>query len=265
MTIGSIGSNNYYMGQMYAMGSRTSFAGSGGGMSQNVTMGNGMDRVDIFSKTDEDGSGGLDQTEFQALADKISEATGEEVDVESLFATYDEDGDGVLSQEETDAAMEANRPEGPPPGGMTGGMGGMQGGAPPDPSQMFTDADEDEDGSLDETEFDTLAEIISEATGEDVDVEELFATYDEDEDGVLSEDETIAALEANRPEGPPTGGMQSEAQGSGYAMSAGIGRYMQAAAFGAGQGGNNSGFSAMFGGNSNNYFTGTLGSINMFT
>lgn len=267
MTVGSIGSSNYYMSQMYAMGGRSSPAGMSGQMAPNATMGNGPDRVEIFSKTDTDGSGGLDQTEFQALADKISEATGQEVDVEELFATYDEDGDGVLSQEETDAAMEANRPQGPPPGGMMGGMGGMQGGAPPDLSQMVSDADEDEDGSLDETEFQTLTDIISEATGEDVDVEELFATYDEDGDGVLSEEEATAAMEANRPQGPPPGGLQSETQGSRSTISAGIERYMQAAALGMGQRGDSNGLAAMFGGNGNvnTYSGGWFNSVNTFT
>jgi hypothetical protein len=100
------------------MGGRSSPAGMSGRMAPNATMGNGPDRVEIFSKTDTDGSGGLDQTEFQTLTDIISEATGEDVDVEELFATYDEDGDGVLSEEEATAAMEANRPQGPPPGGL---------------------------------------------------------------------------------------------------------------------------------------------------
>jgi Ca2+-binding EF-hand superfamily protein len=53
----------------------------------------------IFSKVDQDGSGGLDPSEFQTLAGRISEATGREVDVEELLATYDGDGDGVLNVE----------------------------------------------------------------------------------------------------------------------------------------------------------------------
>ena len=116
MTISSIGSGGYYTGQMSAMWGRTGSAG------------NRPDPSEMFDKVDKDGSGGLDQTEFLTLANKISEVKGEEVDTEELFATYDEDGDGVLSEEETQAAMEANRPEGPPPQppGMTAGAEGFR-------------------------------------------------------------------------------------------------------------------------------------------
>lgn len=162
---------------------------------------------EMFNKLDEDGSSGLSQTEFSALADKIAEATGQEVDVEELFAAYDAeelfaaydaDGDGELSQTETDEAMEANRPKGPPPEMMAA----MQP-PPPDFSLLFSDSDADESGSLDSSELEGLAEMISGATGSTIDVEELIYNFDEDGDGLLSEEETVAALEANRPEGPP--------------------------------------------------------------
>lgn len=180
MNISSIGSSmNMYMGQTSGMGSRPK-------------------PPDPFEKADEDDSGGLDEAEFSDLAEHLSEMTGEEVDAEALFATYDEDGDGVLSEEETLAFMEDNRPEGPPPGGM--GPPPEEGG---DLSEIFSDVDEDEDGYIDESEAETIAEMISDATGEDLTVEELIEAYDEDEDGVLSEEEALAALEENRPDEPP--------------------------------------------------------------
>ena len=49
------------------------------------------------------------------IADKISEATSEDVDADELSAAYDADEDGVLSAEKAKALLEANRPEGPPP------------------------------------------------------------------------------------------------------------------------------------------------------
>jgi hypothetical protein len=97
MMISGIGSSNYTMGQMAGMGSRPKPA-------------------EMFGQIDEDGSGGLDETEAQGIADMISKATGEEMAVDDLIAAYDEDGDGALDEEETLAALEANRPEGPPPG-----------------------------------------------------------------------------------------------------------------------------------------------------
>ncbi len=223
MTIGGIGSTSYYTGQMLSMSNRS------GAMAQKGGMGKGPDPAEMFSKTDKDDSGGLDQTEFQTLADKIGEATGEEVDVEELFATYDQDGDGELSESETQSVMEDYRPEGPPPppsGGMMGGMAGMGG----DMSSFFSDADEDEDGSVDETEAQTLADIISQSTGEEMDVETLLADYDEDEDGVLSQTEVETAMEANRPEGPPPPPPADGTGGQGSAF--GISSYMKMASMG---------------------------------
>lgn len=238
MNISSVGSSMYQMGQMSGMGRRP-------------------DPSEKFAEVDTDGSGGLDQTEFQTLADKISEATGEEVDIEELFATYDEDGDGALSESQTHAAMEANRPQGPP----SPPPGGMMGGAPPDLSQLISDADEDEDGTLDETEVQTLADFINQATSEEIDAAELLAAHDEDEDGVLSEVEAQAALEANRPEGPPLLNQPSaQAGGVSQTVMAGIENYMKMAALGTGLGAQ-SDMAAMFGGSGQSFASETLLSI----
>ncbi|MGD9246886.1 MAG: hypothetical protein PVI60_02945 [Desulfobacteraceae bacterium] len=51
---------------------------------------------------------------------------------------------------------------------------------------------------------------------------------------MLSEQESVAALEANRPDGPPPGGMM--AQGTrGASTSAGIAKYLQMASLGMAQ------------------------------
>ncbi len=241
MMISSTSSSMYYMGQMSGMGKRP-------------------DPAEKFAKVDTNGSGGLDQTEFQTLADKISEATGEEVDVEALFATYDEDGNGVLNESETQSAMEANRPQGPPPQGPP--PGGMTGGSPPGLSQLFSDADEDEDGTLDETETQTLVDFINQAASEEMDAAELLAAHDEDEDGVLSEEETMAALETNRPEGPPPqDGVSAQSEGVSQAVMAGIENYMKMAALGVGLDAQ-SDMTAMFGGGSQSFASETLLSVN---
>ncbi len=229
MAIGGIGSTSYYTGQMYAMGNRSGPGGISGATAPKGGMGKGPDPAEMFSKVDKDGSGGLDQTEFGTLADKISEATGEDLDTEALIAAYDQDGDGELSESETQSVMEDHRPEGPPPpppGGMMGGMKGMGG----DISQFFSDADEDENGSIDETEAQTLADIISRSTGEEMQVETLLAEYDEDEDGVLNQSEVETAMEANRPEGPPPPPPGNDAGGTNSAF--GIGSYMKIASMG---------------------------------
>ena len=240
--VNSIGSASYAMGQMSGMGSRPNPA-------------------EMFSKIDEDDSGGLDQTEFSALAEKVSEMTGEDADAEELFAAYDEDGDGQLSEEETQAFMDDNRPDGPPPGGMMGGMGGMQG-PPPDMSQMFSDADEDEDGSIDETEAQGIAEMISNATDEDMTVDDLIDAYDEDGDGTLSEEETLAALEANRPDGPPPAPEEDNGAlaSSSWAQTSGIENYMMMASLGKDQN-QSSAISAIFDGGTFS-LSGSLFSVN---
>jgi len=200
VSISSIGTNSYYTGQLSAMQNR-------------------RDPSEIFNKTDEDSSGSLDSTEFASLISQLGEVSAQELDAEEMFTTYDADGNGVLSETETTSALEANRPQGPPP------MSGMSG-PPPDLSQMISDADDDESDSIDATEAQNLVDIINQATDNDLEVEELIATYDEDEDGLLSENETLAALEANRPEGPPPAG---GAPGTSSAMSAGIENYLKIA------------------------------------
>lgn len=228
MTISSIGFNSSAMGQMSVPWCRSGISAMSQGAVQKAADGGRPNSNQMFSKVDQDNSGGLDQAEFQTLADKISETTGDSVDIQAVFDTYDKDGDGELSQDETDAVMGANRPQEPPP--SMGGMEAMQGGPPPGDFEIFSDADENEDGSLDETEVQALTDIISQATGEALAVDELFATYDEDEDGdgTLSAEEAQTALAANRPQGPPPSEERfSENQPIDSDTSAAIAQYMR--------------------------------------
>ena len=231
MSITSIGSSSYSMGQMTAMWRQSASSGMSAQKSSDAGPGAPPDPGEIFSNLDNDSSGGLSQTEFQTLADKISEATGEDLDVEELFATYDEDEDGVLSETEAQAVMDDYRPEGPPPPPPEGMMDGMPGGPPPD---LFGEADEDEDGAIDETEAQTLVDFINQATGEELDVGEFLASYDEDGDGVLSEAETQAAMEAYRPEDPQSAASESTAQAADFSseITAAIENYAKMAALG---------------------------------
>ena len=99
MEITQVGFSNPYMTRMSDMGRRP-------------------DPSRIFSELDQNGDGGLDQAEFQVIADKISAKTGQTVDVAQVFEEFDVDQDGVLSAEEATSAMEANRPSGPPVNGL---------------------------------------------------------------------------------------------------------------------------------------------------
>lgn len=104
------------------------------------------------------------------------------------------------------------------------------------PEEMFGKVDTDDSGGLDQTEFQTLADMISEVSGEEVDAEELIASYDENGDGVLSEEETMAALEENRPEGsPPPEAMRPQNQNFLFGSSAGLANYLKMSALGSEQ------------------------------
>ena len=108
MDVSMMGNMNPYMGQMAGTGARP-------------------DPSRMFGRVDKNGDGGLDQSEFQTVADKLGTMTGETMDVEEIFSTFDTDQDGALSQEETKSVMEAHKPSGPPSGGMMphGMMGEM--------------------------------------------------------------------------------------------------------------------------------------------
>jgi len=73
----------------------------------------------------------------------------------------------------------------------------------PSLAELFTKLDTNGSSSLESAEVQTLTEKISEATGVSVDLAEFLSTYDADGNGSLNQEETVTALEANRPQGPP--------------------------------------------------------------
>ena len=71
-----------------------------------------------FKQLDVDKNGGIDQSELQTMTDKISEVTGQKLNVEEVTKTFDANNDGLLGQEEMQPMMMELR----------GAMGGQQGG-----------------------------------------------------------------------------------------------------------------------------------------
>ena len=71
-----------------------------------------------FNQLDADKNGGIDQAELQTMTDKISEMTGQKLNVEEVTKTYDANNDGLLGQDEMQSMMMELR----------GTMGGQQGG-----------------------------------------------------------------------------------------------------------------------------------------
>ena len=76
-----------------------------------------------FTQLDADKNGGLDQTELQSMTDKISEMTGQKLNVEEVTKTYDANNDGLLGQGEMQSMMMELRG---PAGGPQGGKGSTQ-------------------------------------------------------------------------------------------------------------------------------------------
>ena len=92
-----------------------------GGMTQTMMMrppqGEPPAPEEMFSELDVDGSGTLDETELQAMIERMEahhphgDETREAPDAATMLSDLDTDGDGALSLEE----LEAGRPAGPPP------------------------------------------------------------------------------------------------------------------------------------------------------
>ncbi|RJO63481.1 MAG: EF-hand domain-containing protein [Myxococcales bacterium] len=73
--------------------------------------------TEMFDRADKNGDGGIDKVELSEAASKISERSGETIDVEQLLTDYDQDENGVLNQDEMKKAMDSLRQKmGPPPG-----------------------------------------------------------------------------------------------------------------------------------------------------
>ncbi len=183
--ISSISATSSYMGQMNSMS-----------MSQRLD--------NLFSKIDSNGSGSLDKTEFSAFAKKLSQDSGNSIDVDSAFSTYDANGDGSLSESELDSFMKANTP--PPPPGGTGGPGDSQS-MQQHLDDLFSKIDSDGSGSLSKSEFSTFASKLSSDSAKTINVDDVFSSYDTDGDGTLSESELDSYMKDNAPQ--PPGQMQN--------------------------------------------------------
>lgn len=133
-------------------------------------------RQKMFQRLDQNGDGGLDESELSGVAEKTGREVGD------ILEEYDTSGDGVLDATEADRMAEDMKPNGPPP---------------PPPEVMFSELDEDDSGSLEETELAVLAD----KTG--TNVSDVLKTYDANEDGSLDSTEAQTMFEELRPPAPP--------------------------------------------------------------
>jgi Ca2+-binding EF-hand superfamily protein len=166
---------------------------------------------DLFKALDEDGNNGIDKSELDTWAKKMSAATGKTIDSTNAISTYDTDGDGMLRSTELKSFLDAS------------GIKGPGGGPRPD---LFSALDMDSSGGIDQTELDTWAKDISGKTGDTIDTSKAISTYDTDSDGVLSTTELKSFLDASGIQGPaggpPPGPPPSEASVSGTDAADGV-------------------------------------------
>ncbi|MGE4560693.1 MAG: EF-hand domain-containing protein [Desulfobulbus sp.] len=192
MSLTGIGSstNGYSIGQMMSR-MQTQVSSSDGGTKEKP------DLSQLVSQLDADSSGSLDTAdEIQDLADAINRASGVSDDLNEFLSNYDTDQDGSLSEEEALSALEANPPQGPPPP-PPGSMGGSF------EEDLVSSLDQDGDGVISAEEAAGLVDVINNATGSSLKAEDVVSEYDSDGDGVFSTEEAVAAMEENRPYGPP--------------------------------------------------------------
>lgn len=161
--------------------------------------------AELFSSTDADGSGTIDQEELTtALAAKSRGGQGP--DATELFTLMDADGDGLVTEEEHESGLAAMHKDLAQASMLTNmSMGqGMSSLA----EALFTETDVDGDGSITEEELTAAVAAKNEESGGSVDAAELFTLMDADGDGLITAAEHSAGLESLRDTNalPPRGG-----------------------------------------------------------
>ncbi len=146
-------------------------------------------RQQMFSKIDTNGDGKHDADELSAM---VANGPQGGPSAEDILAQFDADGDGAISESEFNTAQPG------PPGGLSG-AGAMS--TEDLIAQMFAQADENEDGVIDEDE---LAQIAAMGPEGGPSAEELLSQLDTDGDGTISETEFAEGPWANQHvQGPP--------------------------------------------------------------
>jgi len=85
---------------MIGMGGTSGMGGTGMDPSRRAEM-----KQQMFAKVDTDGDGSIDRSEFESMAEKLSERSGQSIDVEKAFASLDTNADGLLAKAEIEAGV----------------------------------------------------------------------------------------------------------------------------------------------------------------
>lgn len=184
----------------------------------------------LLTKVDADQSGGVDTTELQSLLDEVAQKSGVQSSTSAtdLLTSYDADSDGSLNADELASTLESVLPQrstmdfaqarsaGATDSTAATGQAG---------DDLFSQVDEDGDGSVSQTELAALLQQMAgdsgtpsatTSTDSTDDAEALFGLLDADGDGALSQSEFDAArptaddtatTQAGGMPPPPPGGM----------------------------------------------------------
>jgi len=150
---------------------------------------------ELFSSTDADGSGAIDQEELSAALAAKSQ-NGQGPDATELFSTLDADGDGLITEDEHETGLTGMHKDLAQASMLTSmsmseSMSSLA-------EQLFAATDADGDGSVTAEELADAVAAKNEETGGSVDAAELFAALDADGDGLITSAEHSAGLESLR-------------------------------------------------------------------
>ncbi|MBN1213050.1 MAG: EF-hand domain-containing protein [candidate division Zixibacteria bacterium] len=159
-------------------------------------------REKMFSKTDVNGDGQIDQSEMSSFADQMAKRAEGKFNVEDVFTQGDTDGDGVLSKEEF---MALRPPQPRKPEVSSEEMQQKQ-------AELFAAIDQNGDGSIDESEMEEFASEMAARTGQSDNIENFFLEGDTNGDGVISEDEFMAMKPPKPPETEATLAYKADSQ-----------------------------------------------------
>ncbi len=148
---------------------------------------------ELFSSTDADGSGAIDQEELSAaLAAKSKNGKGP--DAAELFSTLDADGDGLITESEHESGLASMHKDLAQASmlttmSMSESMASLS-------EQLFAATDADGDGNITAEELAEAVAAKNEESGAAVDAAELFAALDADGDGLITAAEHNAGIES---------------------------------------------------------------------
>jgi Ca2+-binding EF-hand superfamily protein len=190
-----------------------SITGVAGGWGLMQMQGQAM-RQAMFKQLDQDSNGSISESDLQKLAQNISQTTGESFDVDKIFTAVDTNEDGAIDQSEYNATLEQFKETLHRQGGLQG-LGHHHHHSPESESgdesadpllALFQQLDQDSDGSISESEFQTGLDNLAQSGGPGQDLSKLFAVLDANQDGSIDQSEQAAAqggMEGQPPPGPP--------------------------------------------------------------